>query len=104
MSKTTEDPTKYYRAGIALPLSRKPIFEERLAKLGFKTIGDLATMFIMAEGVVEALAPVVEKYRMTDGFQSGIRGGKTDTINELRKLSAPELARLLELSKQSQAE
>lgn len=102
MSSTTQDPTKYYRTGVAIPLHRKQIFDERLQKLGLRTIGDLATAFILAEGVVEALVPVFEKYRQTETYLQNVRGSKTDTLNELRKLSGTELARLLELAKQSE--
>lgn len=63
MSKTSSDSTKYHRAGIAIPLTRKPALDSRLEQLGLKTIGELATLFIMAPGVVEALLPIAQAFQ-----------------------------------------
>lgn len=63
MSKTSQDPTKYHRAGIAIPLARKPELDARLAALGLKTVGELATLFIIAPGVIEALKPVADAFQ-----------------------------------------
>lgn len=92
---TSQDPEKYYRTGIAIPIHRKVIFEERLAALGLKTVGDLTTMFIVANGVVEALLPIAQEHvkNLKREFS------KAGAINELKKMSPKELERLLELAK-----
>ncbi len=67
MSKTSQDPTKYHRAGIAIPLARKAELDSRLAALGLKTVGELATLFILAPGVVEALKPIAQAFQAEQG-------------------------------------
>lgn len=60
---TQSDTAKYWRTSIAIPHERRPEFDRRLAALGFKTLGDLATFFIVGDGVIEALRPLLPAYQ-----------------------------------------
>jgi hypothetical protein len=91
MSKATQDPTKYWRTGVAITLARKESFDERIAKLGFKTLGDLAVFFCDAEGVVEALAPLAKKHKALVESSKSERSTKLDIMSEVRKMSVDDL-------------
>jgi hypothetical protein len=104
MSKTTEDPTKYYRTGIAITLERKAIFEQRLKELGMKTVGDLVTMFILSECIVETLKPLMERYREDIANKKAVRKTKNGMLDALKRMSPEELTALLDLSRQAKAE
>lgn len=99
---TTQDPAKYYRTGIAITLERKAIFEERLAALGLATVGDLVTMFILADGIVELLKPTAEKFKAdTETRKTNVKT-KHGALQALKRMSPEELTALMELAKQSQ--
>ena len=102
MSKTTEDPTKYYRTGIAIKVDRRPILDQRLAALGLGTVGDLVTFFIGADGVVEALSPLLEKYNSENLARKNGRVTKKVSLDALSRMSPEELANLLALAKINQ--
>lgn len=87
MSRASQDPNRYYRTGIAMTLPRKAIFDQRLAALGMKTVGDLMTLFTNAEGVVEALLPVVEQFKIQ---QPKISAAKREKLLEQLKLMSPD--------------
>lgn len=99
MSASSNDPSKYWRGGIAISIARKKIMDERLAELGMKTIGDLATFFIAAEGVIEALKPVVEKHRAATTPEERQKAA----LKTLKTLPPEELERLMALAKQTPA-
>ena len=85
---------KYWRAGIALPIERKPEFDRRMAALGLKTLGDLSVFFTQATGIVEALAPVAKEFsesrtRMTPEKRKGV-------IAQLAVMSTEEIQKLID--------
>ena len=98
MSKTSEDPTKYYRTGIAMTLPRKAIYDERLAALGMKTVGDLMTLFTNADGVVEALLPVVQRFKTQQPKISDAKRQKL--LDQLKLLSPDDVATLMAQAKE----
>jgi len=98
MSKTSEDSTKYYRTGIAMTLPRKAIYDQRLAALGMKTVGELMTLFTNADGVVEALLPVVERFKAQQPKISDARRQKL--LDQLKLLSPGEVAALMAQAKE----
>lgn len=99
MSKASQDPSRYYRTSVAMTLPRKAIFDTRLAALGLDTVGDLMTVFTNADGVVEALLPVVKRLKAQ---QPKISEAKRQKLAEqLKLLSAEELAALMQQAKQS---
>lgn len=92
MSKTSQDPTKYYRAGIAIPLSRKPELQARLKALGLNTLGELASLFILMPGVVEALKPLADKFNTEQGQNSkAAQARKLALVAQLKLLSPEEI-------------
>ena len=94
MSATTEDPSKYWRAGVAIPVARKAIFDQRMAELDLRTVGDLATLFILGEGIVEVLKPIAQKLR-AEGYKKS-----RDPVREaLKSLTTEQLAKLIALAK-----
>jgi len=97
MSKTTQDPTKYYRTGVAIPLARKEVLDERLVALGLKTLGDLTTMFILAPGVVEALLPVARAFKEEQGrIETKAEITRREKLlGQLKGLSPKEMAAIL---------
>ncbi len=98
MSVTSNDPSRYYRAGIAMPLARKRIFDERLQALGFRTLGDLVSMFALTDGVVEALAPIAAKFRYDQVNAKSQTGRRQDLLRQLKSLPADELQHLMLLA------
>lgn len=99
---TTQDPSKYWRTGVAITLSNKAIFEARLKSLNLKSMGDLVTAFILAPGMVDALQPVVEKYHSENikAMSKGAAKAKTKEVaNKLQGLTPEQLEKLLELAK-----
>lgn len=98
MSKTTQDPSKYYRTGIALAVHRKPEFDKRLAELGMKTVGDLVLLFTLADGVVDALKPVAERYNAERNATRPASGIKVkDVTQKLKGMSPEQLAKVMAL-------
>ena len=101
MSKTTSDPTKYYRAGFVIRLDKKPVYEQRIEALGFKTAGELIAFFVSAPGVVEALKPLAEAYEKTESQKRARNPKKTELLNTLKSMTAAELQALMESIKSS---
>jgi len=95
MSKTSSDPEKYYRTGIAIPVARKAIFDARLAELGLKTVGDLTTLFITMPGVIEALGPIAEKFHEHRKLQKDASPAQREVMEHMKKLSPQEINALL---------
>ena len=98
MSVASNDPGRYYRTSIAMPLPRKPVFDERLHALGFQTLGDLVTMFALTDGVVEALAPIAAKFRQDQMNTKSLTGRRQDLLRQLKALPADELQHLMSLA------
>jgi len=95
MSATSNDPEKYFRTGIAMPLDRKPVFYERLNALGLKTIGDLITMFTLTDGIVEALGPVAVQFRQDLATAKADTGRRQDLLKKLKSMPVSELQNLM---------
>lgn len=98
MAKTRQG-TPYHSIGVAILHDRKPILNERLNKLGMKTLGDLATFFITGDGVVEALLPLMEPYRASKVKVT--KAQRQEAVDSLRGLSPEKLQRLMELAASS---
>jgi hypothetical protein len=91
MSKTSEDPTRYYRTGIAIPIERKEILVDRLEQMGLKTIGDLATLFTTCDGVVEALKPIADKFLEERAARKAQAPQSRAMINKLKGMTQEQL-------------
>lgn len=98
MSSTTQDPNKYFRAGIAITLDRKEEFDRRLTELGLKGVGELALFFILQDGIVDALKPLAEQYHAAGG-KKGAAGKVKEAAEKLKGLSSEELDRLIAMAK-----
>jgi len=96
MSKTSSDPNKYFRTGIAIPLPRKAVLNQRLAELGLKTVGDLVTMFITTPNVVEALKPIAENFLDSKRVRKNMIPARREVIDHMKNLSSQELEALLQ--------
>lgn len=95
MSKLSNDPTHYFRAGIAIKNDSKVILDERLKGLGLKTVGDLVNVVIHSDdAVVEALLPFAKTYLERRADRPAV--GKTALLKQLRALGADELRALLD--------
>lgn len=107
MSKTTDDTSKYWRGGVAIPLARKAIFDERINELGFKTLGELIVFFCTGEGVVKALAPEAKAFHEESSESRKGKMNKSDIMSEVRKMSVDDLrkfqAMLLQQQKDEEA-
>lgn len=101
MSKTTSDKEKYYRAGIAIPIERKAILEERLKTLGMTTIGDLITFFVLAPNLDEVLKPHAIEFKEIMKERKVRINTRGDLINQIKQMTPEELEKLIELSKAS---
>lgn len=99
MSQTTQDSKKYFRAGFALPIARKAIFEERLDALGLKTAGELISMFTSVPDIVEVLKPTAEKYLAMQESKRTSSPRRLAMLDELRSMTAEELEALLDARK-----
>jgi hypothetical protein len=98
MSKTSSDPAKYYRTGIAISLEKKAVMDERLAALGMRTIGDLTTLFVTADGIVEALLPIAQNAGMNKSVQ------KSAILAKMKAMSPAELLRIMRLAEAAEKE
>ena len=98
MSKTSSDPTKYYRAGIAINLAKKAVFDERLAALGLRTIGDLTNLFVNADGIVEALLPIAKATQVDSGAE------KKAILAKMKAMTPEELLRIMRLAEAAEEE
>lgn len=102
MSDTTNDPTKYWRTGVAISVANKKTFDERISQLGLRTVGDLVSLFILADDAVEALAPVAQKFAERGGKSQAKAENRTkikEVASQLQTLSPQEIAKLLALVK-----
>lgn len=95
MTTATNDKELYFRAGIAIRLDRKPIFEARMKAIGLKTTGDLVNMIVLAdESIVPALREFAKKYvSYRDRAKSGVT--KKDLLKEFKSLEPTVMAELL---------
>lgn len=100
MTKSPARYTEYHRIGIAIPMARKPTLEERLAHLGMKTVGDLATFFITADGVVEVLLPLMPAYREMKKSRATLVERRS-AVNALKGLSTEELQKMVAMATKS---
>lgn len=102
MSSTTQDPTKYYRTGVAVKLSDKPIFHKRLAMLGLATAGDLVSMLVHGpDSLIEAMKPGVAEYIQTRARKKATTvRAQAGLAKQLSSLSPEELVRLMALAKE----
>lgn len=102
MSNTTSDPTKYWRTGVAISVANKKTFDERIGRLGMRTVGDLVSLFTLADDAVEALAPVAQKFAQKGGRASAKAENRTrvkEVAGQLQGLSPSELDKLIALAK-----
>lgn len=104
MSKTTSDPTKYYRAGFVIRLDKKQIYDKRMETLGLKTAGELITFFVETPGIVEALMPLAEVHKKALNEKKESNPRKTDLLKALKSMPASQLQALLESIKSVQVE
>lgn len=99
---TTQDPSKYFRTGVAITLANKAILEERLAAVGLKSVGDLVTAFVMADGIVDAVKPVVANFQQNGGKRAARESAKVkvkEVVGQLQGLSQEQLDKLIALAK-----
>ena len=94
MSAISTDPTRYYRASIAIPIARKHIFDERMAQLGIKTVGDLVNMVSTTDGVVEALKPFSASYLKSVEVKKSSAPKRQMVLKELKSLPVDVLERM----------
>lgn len=99
MGTKSNDSETYWRTGVAMPVAERPKFEERIAALGLKTLGDLVRLFTHGDGVVEALkAPALEFAHRPENKPNK---PSVRELNRLVKGMAPEqLAELMKLAEQ----
>jgi hypothetical protein len=96
VGKLSNNPDAYFRAGVAIQKDRKPVFDERLAKLGLRTIGDLATFFITADGVVEALLPLLPAYREKQKHTGkSLASTRKQAIDAVKNMTPEQLEKIL---------
>jgi hypothetical protein len=105
MGKNSNDSEKYWRSSIAIPTANKEAFLAKLAELGLKTTGDLASLVLHGEGVIEALKPAAQKFmaaRETPGQKTELR----KEVSQRLKHMTPEQIELLlaQLPKESPAQ
>ena len=94
MSAASMDPARYYRASIAIPLARKAVFDERMAQIGIKTVGDLVNMVSIGEGVVEALKPVAADYLKTAQIKKLSTPSRKKLMDQIKMLPVEVLERI----------
>ena len=95
MTTSSNDKELYFRAGIAIRLDRKPIFDERMKALGLKTTGDLVNLIVTAdESIVPVLKEFADKYiSYREKAKSGVT--KKDLLREFKSLEPTVMAELL---------
>ncbi|MDP1912320.1 hypothetical protein [Brevundimonas sp.] len=101
MTVKSNDPAVYFRTGIAIPVDRKPLFESRLKELGMTTTGDLVTFFILAEGVVEALKPLANKFAEQQRTKKTPAALRREATEALKDMSPEEIQRLIAAARMS---
>lgn len=104
MGKESNNPEKYYRTGIALPMAQKPTLDARLGELGLKTTGELASMFVNADGIVEALKPIVEAWKASKSLTGkGLAAERRRAIDQIKAMSPEQIAAVLRAAQAGQA-
>ena len=98
MGKNSNSNDKYWRAGIALPIERKELFDARLAELGMKTLGDLTTFFCTAPGVVEALLPIYQKFSEARECAKGRTELRKELNDKIKGMTPEQLSMLLQIA------
>lgn len=99
---TTQDPAKYWRTGVAITLANKAVLEERLAAVGLKSVGDLVTVFVMADGIVDALKPIIVNFQQSGGKRAARETAKAkvkEVVGQLQGMSQEQLDKLIALAK-----
>lgn len=99
---TTQDPAKYWRTGVAITLANKAILEERLAALELKSVGDLITAFILADGIVDAVKPAIANFQQNGGKRAARETAKAkvkEVVGQLQGMSQEQLDKLIALAK-----
>jgi len=102
---TTQDPDKYFRSGIAIPVERKAIFLARLDALNMRTVGDLVTLFIlMPDSALETLKPIAADFQAQQRVNKKptVRG-RMEVAKELKGMTPDELRALIALAKAQRA-
>ena len=97
MSKISDNPNQYYRAGVAIPITRKVILMERLRELNMHTIGDLVTTFAMAPGIVEAMKPIAVEYMTARQTKRALGSKRQELLKRLANMDPVETKRLFDL-------
>jgi hypothetical protein len=97
MGKNSNDPDRYYRTGVAIQMEQKPEYLARMEKLGLKTAGELVNFFVNAEGMVEALLPMIAPWRkarkLAGPSVAAVR--RKEAMSAIKNLSPDELAELI---------
>ena len=93
-----DNPERYYRAAIAIPIERKAMLMERLAALNMETIGDLVTTFIMTPGIVEAMQPLATKFMTGRREKKTAASERQKMIKLMKGMDSAGVQRLVELS------
>ncbi len=95
MPMVADDKDRYFRAGIAIRLDRKPIFDERMKQIGLKTTGDLVNLIVTAdESIVPALKVYADQFiSYRERAKSGVT--KKDLLREFKSLEPTVMAELL---------
>lgn len=102
---TTQDPDRYFRTGIAIPVERNVIFMRRLEALNMKTVGELVTMFtLMPESALQVLKPIAAEFQaqLAANKKPTVRG-RLELAKELKGLSTEEIQAIIALVKKMQA-
>lgn len=94
MSASSNNPEKYYRTGIAIPVAKKAIFDERMALIGIKTVGELVSIILNADGVVEALKPVVEAHFKSLEAKMAVTPRRKSLLDQIKLMPTDALDRL----------
>lgn len=94
MSASSNDRDKYYRAGVAIPMARKAVFDERMAQIGIKTVGELVSIVSSAEGVVDALRPVADAYFKSIEANRMIAPKRKELLGQIKLMPTDVLDRM----------
>ena len=99
MGKLSNSADAYFRASVAIRIDRKAVFEERLAKLGMSTLGDLATFFILADGIVEALEPIMAAYQEKQRHTGkALASTRKQAAEALKSMTPEQLEKILAMA------
>lgn len=99
----TETPKTYaafHRIGVAIPEASRSTLAAKLAALEMKTLGDLTTFFLTAEGAVDALKPLIAQYKLQRAGQgSGLKSQRKAAIDAVKKMTPEQIAQVLNRSR-----